>query len=165
MMAKTAWAGGSLAGAGAFTPASIGADFAGLANLSSVLCSITFDNTVATLVTPDQFMDLSFVGTIASSTITSGAAIGLWMYVLEADGTTIGGGRLVAGTQTVFSPLNNPIGGIPIEVGTTIVNIAGSLLNITIPPRKFTLVAQNQVGFALATGLLSASFYRQNVNA
>ena len=175
MVAKTAWAGGSLisgGGGGAFTPAFIAADLANLAYLSSVMSSIAFDNTVATLGTPDQFMDVSFVGAITTNgTIPTGAGIGLWLYTLQADNTTYGGGRLIAGSQLAFSPILCPLGGIPIEPFAGVTTIFGSALNLTIPPRAFRLVAQNQIatgaGFALAaTGcMISISTYRQNTNA
>lgn len=166
----TAWAAGSLPGttSGAFTPAFNLSDMASLPTLSSVLSTITFDNTVATVGTPDQFMDISFTGALsAPETIPNGAAIGFWLYILQADGTTYGGGRLAAGTQAVFSPSLNPLGGIPIEAGTSITNIAGSVLSLTIPPRKFALVMQNQTTWPFAaTGLLcKISTYRQNTNA
>lgn len=174
MAARTSWAGGSLGGGnGAFMPAFALSDMASLPQLSSVLSTIMFDNTVATLGTPDQFMDISFDGAITPSlsTIQSGAGIGFWLAVLQENGTTIYDGRLTPpGTQvpsTTYGPLMNPLGGIPISPGTSVTNIAGSLLNVTIPPRKFGLVMQNQSGFAFtATGLTcSISTYRQNTNA
>jgi hypothetical protein len=134
------------------------------------MSSIAFDNTVATLGTPDQFMDISFVGAVAASaTITSGAGLGIWLYTLQAGGTVYGSGRLVAGTQRAFSPILNSLGGIPLEPDSAIVNISGSLLNVTIPPRAFRLVLQNQIGTGIslaATGCMcSIATYGQNTNA
>jgi len=158
MTATTKWQAGTLAPA--WTLAFNAADLTALPNLSSVLSGLQFDNTTAL----DQFIDFSFVGTIASSTIASGAGVGLWLSILEGDNATIGSGRYVAGTQTASSPLNCPLGGIPIEPGTTITAIAGSLLSVTLPPQKFNLLLQNQVGFTF-TGSLWIKTYRQNVNA
>ncbi|HTB35823.1 MAG TPA: hypothetical protein VK777_02015 [Reyranella sp.] len=168
MANRSAWAGGSLPGVGAFTPAFNAADLASLPQLSSVLSGIAFDNTVATLVTPDQFMDVSFVGAFtAAQTVASGAGIGLWLYTLAHDNVTYGGGRLVAGTQLAFSPLINSLGGIPVEPATGVTTFAGSTLGLTIPPRAFRLALQNQTGFAFAaTGCsCSISTYRQATNA
>lgn len=177
MAAKTAWAGGLLASSnGAFVPAFAASDLAGLAYQAAVMSTITFDNTVATVGTPDQFMDLSFVGALAtaSQTIPSGAGIGVWMSILQGDGTTWGGGRLAAtGVQLAgFGPLLNPLGGFAIEPGAGITAISGSALNLTIPPRVFRLVVQNQIStgaaFSLAGGtanMIWASFYKQNTNA
>ncbi len=170
MAAKTAWSGGLLASsAGAYVAAFNASDMNSLANLSSVMSGIAFDNTVATLTTPDQFMDVSFVGTMSASvTIPAGSALGLWLYPLQRDGTTYGSGKLVASTQLAnYSPLLNPLGGLPIEPGTTITSISSSILGVTIPPRAFRLVVQSQLGAALvlASGMISIATYCQNTNA
>lgn len=173
MANTTAWTGGALNSfSTAYQAAFNAADLNGLANLSSVLAStgtvgtvLAFDNTVAL----DQFMDVSFVGAFAAAqTVASGAGIGLWLAILQKDAATYGGGRLTAGTQSPsFSPLLNPLGGIPIEPGTSITNISGSLLGVAIPPRKFALILQNQTGFQFASSGCSCSIstYRQNTNA
>lgn len=169
MTARTAWAGGSLnSNLVDFFPAFNAADLNSLANLSSVLSSVAqFDNTVAL----DQFMDISFVGAIAAaSTIASGAGIAFFLWCLQGGGTILGDGRLTPGTQvvsTAYTPFLCPLGGFPISPGTAITNIAGSVLNLAIPPRKFALVIQNQTGFAFAASGCSCqiSTYRQNTNA
>jgi hypothetical protein len=167
MVARTAWAGGSIAsGNGAWVPA-FGSEINALPASDSVMSSIAFDNTVATLGTPDQFMDVSFTGAlVGSETIGAGAGLSFFLAVLENDGATYGDGRLVAGTPAAFQPLLFPIGGMPIQTGT-VTNLAGSISGVVLPPRAFRLVLQNNTGFALAaTGLLcSISTYRQNVNA
>ena len=173
MTAKTAWSGGLLGSSnGAYVAAFNTGDMNSLAYLSSVMSGIIFDNTVATLTTPDQFMDVSFTGALATAAaLPAGAGLALWLYVLQRDGTTFGSGRLVAGTQlATFTPLLNPIGGIPIEPNaSTSTPIIGSALNITIPPRAFRLVIQNQLGTGLtlaASGnMLSIATYCQNTNA
>jgi hypothetical protein len=168
MTANTAWAGGQLNSSVAFFPAFNAADLNSLANLASVLSSVAaFDNTAAL----DQFMDISFVGAIAAaSTIASGAGVAFFLWTLQAGGTVLGDGRLTPGTQvaaTTYTPFLCPLGGFPISPGTSITNIAGSVLNIAIPPRKFALVTQNQTGFAFAPSGCSCqiSTYRQNTNA
>lgn len=164
MANRTQWIGGGLNGANttAFFAAFNAADFTGLANLSSVMSSIpAFDNTAL----GDQFMDISFVGTIASSTIGASAGMSFFLAALQGDNATYGDGRLVAGTQTAYSPIQNPMGGFAIQQGTTIVNIVGSVHVQNLPPRKFALVCQNFSGFALATGNCWISTYRQNTNA
>jgi hypothetical protein len=172
MAGNSAWSRGLLSGgAGSvnFFQAFNAADLNSLPNLSSVLSSVAvFDNTVAL----DQFMDISFVGAIAAaSTIATGAGLAFFLATIQGNGSTIYDGRMTAGTQyanTTYSPLMNSLGGFPISPGTSITNISGSVLNITIPPRKLALVVQNQSGFAFAgAGACSCwvSTYCQNTNA
>ena len=129
------------------------------------MSGIAFDNTTAL----DQFMDISFVGAFASAqTVGAGAGIGMWLYTLAHDGTTYGSGRLVAGTQLAFSPMLNPIGGIPLEPLAGVTTFAGSNLGLALPPEAFRLVLQNQTGFAFAAGgacSCQIKTYRQNTNA
>jgi hypothetical protein len=174
MPGGSAWKQGSLPGmtSGGFAAAFAASDLNALPQLASVFSTILFDNTVATIVTPDQFMDISFVGALtAAETIAPGAGLSFFLWILQEDNVTYGDGRMVAGTQyasTSYTPLQSSIGGIQISPGTAITNIAGSSLMIPIPPRKFGLVAQNNSGFAFAGGgvcSISISTYRQNTNA
>jgi hypothetical protein len=168
MTTKTAWAGGTLNGGNGAYMAAFGTEINSLPTGDAVLSTISFDNTVATLGTPDQFLDLSFTGALtASETVGAGAGLAFFLYCLQADGATFGDGRLVAGTQLAFQPLLCPMGGIPVQTGTAITTFAGNITGFVIPPRKFAIVMQNNTGFALAaTGLLcEISTYRQNVNA
>jgi hypothetical protein len=167
MTARTAWAGGTLDGANGAYFSAFGSEINSLANTDAVLSTLSFDNTVATLVTPDQFLDLSFVGALtASETVGAGAGLAFFLYVLQEDGVTFGDGRLVAGTPLAFQPLLGPMGGIPVQSGT-VTTFAGNICGFVIPPRKFSIVMQNNTGFALAASGLSCSIstYRQNVNA
>ena len=167
MTAKTAWAGGTLDGANGAYFAAFGTEINSLPTGDAVLSTLSFDNTVATLGTPDQFMDLSFVGAYAASeTVGAGAGLSFFLYVLQADGVTFGDGRLVAGTQAAFQPLLCPIGGIPIQTGT-VTTFAGNITGFVLPPRKFALVLSSNALFTLAASGLSCSIstYRQNVNA
>lgn len=159
MTAKTSWATGSLAAT--WTPAFQTADLTALANGASVLSGLTFDNTSI----QDQFIDFSLVAAITSSTIASGAGVGINAFCLGGDGTTYGNGRMVAGTPiTAFNSIVNPLGGIPIDPGTTVTVLAGLLLNATLPPEKMSFVAYNNSGFTF-TGMIWIKTYRQNVNA
>jgi hypothetical protein len=167
MTARTAWAGGTLDGANGAYFAAFGSEINSLVTGDAVLSTLSFDNTVATLGTPDQFLDLSFVGAFAASeTVGAGAGLSFFLYVLQEDGVTFGDGRLVAGTPLAFQPLLGPMGGIPVQTGT-VTTFAGNICGFVIPPRKFGIVMQNNTGFALAASGLSCSIstYRQNVNA
>jgi hypothetical protein len=167
MVARTAWAGGSIAsGNGAWVPA-FGSEINALPASDSVLSSIAFDNTVATLGTPDQFMDISFVGALAAAqTLGTSAGLSFFFYQLQGDNVTYGDGRATA-TASAFSPLLMPIGGIPFQSGSGITALAGGITGFVLPPRKFALVMVNLTTFPLAASGNSCwiSTYRQNVNA
>jgi hypothetical protein len=165
MSNKTAWTGGLLnSSSTAFQSAFNAADLNSLTNTYSVLSSVAaFDNTSQ----GDQFMDISFVGTIASSTIVQGAGMAFFLYILQEDASTYGDGRLTAGTQTNYAPLMNSLGGFPIIAGASVTKVAGSVIGLVIPPRKFALVVQNLSGFNLASSgnACQISTYKQNTNA
>lgn len=163
----SSWAGGQLASnslgfVSAFNSSDINVS-GGLAIGASVLSTISFNNATGD---PDQFMDISAVCALASSTITIGAGLSFWMYCLQEDGATYGDGRLVAGTPAVYTPPFPPLPFIPLQTGTTVTTMIGDTGLVTIRPRQFALVVQNNTGFALAaTGnTISASFYKQNLN-
>lgn len=167
MANRTAWAAGTLAPT--YTSAFIAADLNALPSLAAVMSTTSFDNTVATIGTPDQFMDVSFVGAFAAAqTVAAGAGIAIFIYALAHDGSSFGSQRLVAGVQrSPFSPLQNPIGGIPLDLDTGVTTFAGTCLGVAIPPRAFKLAVQNQTGFAWAASGCSCSIvtYRQATNA
>lgn len=164
----SAWAGGALnTGNIAYQSAFATGDInitGGIPNLSSVLSTITFDNSSGL----DEFMDISFNGAfIAAETVTAGACISFYLAALQANGTTYGDGRLTAGTPAAYQPILNPLPAIPIQAGTTITSIIGDTGLITLRPRKFALILMNNSGFNLAaTGNTCViSTYRQNLNA
>lgn len=167
MASKTAWTAGQLTGSLSFTTAFNAADLNSLANVSCVLSSLTpFANSVG-----DQFMDISFVGALASSSsLVASAGISFNLAVLQEDGVTLGDGRLAPGTQTLLStyqPLQLPLGGIPLPIGSGVTTIAGALTGLTIPPRTFALIITNATGFTFASSGITCSIstYRQNTNA
>lgn len=165
MTSLTQWAGGALnTNSVAFQAAFLSTDLNSLAGGSAVMSSTAFNNSTGL----DQFMDISFVGAITSTTLTAGAGLAFYLAVLQEDGSTYGDGRLTAGTQTTYSPLFNPIGGIPIQAGTVTV-IAGAVTEIVIPPRAFRLVIQNNIlpatALASSGNSCSISTYRQNTNS
>lgn len=166
MAYNTAWQGGNLNSVAPidYFNAFNAADLNGLAAGASVLSSIAvFDNTVA----KDQFMDISFVGQLAAaSTITAGQGLAFFLAILQNNNATLGDGRLVAGVQSAYTPILNSLGGFTIQTGTSIQNIAGSVLNLAIPPRKFALIMQNASLVALNSSgnSCSISTYRQQTN-
>jgi hypothetical protein len=161
----TAWSAGVLASGSIGWTAAFGAsDMNSLPALDAVLSTVSFDNSSGQA----QFMDVSFIGAYAAAqTIPAGACMAFYLYMLQGDGATIGDGRLVAGTQTIFQPILNPIGGTPFQVGPTITNLAGTILSFCLPPGVFRLVAFNQAGFVLAASANQAyiRLYRQNTNS
>ena len=56
----------------------------------------------------DQFMDIGFSLTIASSTIATGANIAFWIYGLNQDGTHYGDNQFTAGTVATKTPTFSP---------------------------------------------------------
>src|SRR5690348_448885 len=101
-MANTsAWNGGNLNFGSIAYQLAFGSEIATLNTNFSVLSSVAaFDNTVAL----DEFLDISAVGTIASSNIAAGAALNFWLCPLQGDGTTYGDGRLTTTPVSGYIP-------------------------------------------------------------
>ena len=117
-----------------------------------------------------QFMDLSAQCAITSTTITAGSSLSFFIAYLQADGTTYGDGALVAGTpQTSWSPLLDPIGGVPTVARAGVTAIVGDIGLIPIRPTGFRLVATNlilpAVALAASGNSVSIKRYAQNLNA
>lgn len=162
MVNRTAWTGGNLFSGLAFNPAFNAADIASMPNGNSVLSSITpFTNGTSL----DQFMDISVVLTCASTAIAAGANLGIWLAILQEDGTTLGDGTLVAGTDAAVTPVWTPIAAIPLFASTR-TTLIGSVTGILIPPRTFALILQNNAGPATAASgnACSISTYNQDLN-
>lgn len=154
MVALSTYYGGFLnAGSLAYQNAFNGSDLNNLPATDAVLSSLAaFDNTGGVSGTPDEFMDISFVGAFAAAqTIAAGSSLGLAIAYLQGDGTTYGDGRLTAGTQTAsYIPVQDVVGGIAFPLGSSITVLAGSTGLIALRPQKFKLIAVGNLPGALA---------------
>src|SRR5215469_7161575 len=104
MANKTSWVAGAGQGL-TFGTLINSADLVSMANGSTVLSSVA-DITNGTFL--DQFMDISYLMVIASSTIGAGANFAFWIYELNEDGTHYGDGQFTAGTQAALTPAFSP---------------------------------------------------------
>jgi hypothetical protein len=162
MVALSTYYGGSLnTGLLAYQSAFLAADLNSLAAGAAVMSSLLFDNTVS----PDEFMDLSFVGAMASAqAITVGNNIGVALAYLQADGTTYGDGRLAAGfPATLYTPVQDVCAGFAFAVNaSTATAVASSCGLIALRPRKFRLIVLNGLPAALASSgnMVSMSTYK-----
>lgn len=159
MANKTGWAPGRLFGDLAWH-AGFGVEIATLPSTSTVMSSVVLSNDSGL----DQLVDLSFVGTIASSTIAPGAGVNIWAALLAADGTTYGDGRITSAPQTTYQPPWWQIGWIAFGAGATITSLIGSAPGIMIPPGKLKLIAQNLTGFNWTTAQLYLRSYDEDLN-
>lgn len=163
MANRTAWTAGNLFSSLSFNAAFNAADINSLPNGSSVLSSVTaFANGTAL----DQFMDVSVELTIASTAIAAGANLGIWLAMLQEDGTTLGDGTLVAGTDAAVTPVWAPIAAIPLFASTR-TTLIGGVTGILIPPGSFALILQNNSGTVTASSGNACSIrtYNQALNA
>ena len=163
MANNTGWAGGRIFSGLSYTAAFNTADLNSLPSGSSVLSSVSaFPNTT----TPDQLAKISFKLTIASSTIAAGASIAFWLANLQLDGTTLGDGRLTAGTQAAYTPPWAPVGVFPIQVGSAVTILEGDVPPFIIDPVSFAIIVQNNSGFSLAASGNTCSLmsYNQALN-
>ena len=168
MAALASWAGGALASNSFnYVAAFNAADLNSLPATACVLSSLApFDNTISS---PDQFMDISAVCTVASTAPISGSGLSFWLALLQGNGTTLGDGRLTAGSQvlsSVYSPPWAPLPFIPSQIGTSITSVVGDSGLVTIRPKKFALIVQNNMptAFAASGCMVYVSFYKQNLN-
>ena len=164
MASRTAWVAGNISGNLSWASAFNSADLAGMTNGQTVLSSVA-DITNGTAL--DQFMDISYLLVIASSTIAAGAGFSFYIYNLNQDGTHYGDGQLTTpGTPASITPAMNPCaaGQIPAVASTT--NMYNSLTGIIIPPGSFRIAIQNNSGFTLSgTQTVKYRTYNQNLNA
>jgi len=159
MTSKSAWT----------TPgyvAAFGTEINSLASGASVMSSIAFTNDTDL----QQFMDLSAQCTIASTTITAGSSLSFFIPYLQQDGTTYGDGALVAGSPTAtWSPLLDPIGGVPTVARAGVTAIVGDIGLVPIRPTAFRLVATNLIlpatALAASGNAVAIKRYSQNLNA
>lgn len=162
MASRTAWAPGLLNAGVGWTAFFNAADLNSLANGSSVLSSVA---AITNGTSFDQFFDVSFKLTIASSTIAAGATLNFWLFKLQADGTTYGDGSLVAGTQAAVTPgiyIKLPM---PLRAAATQTILIGENADpLVMPPGSWLPVLQNNSGFALAASGNAGSFRSYNIN-
>ena len=162
MVALSTYYGGSLnLGAIGYQNAFNAADLNNLAVGSAVMSGLSFDNTVS----PDEFMDLSFAGTMASAqAIAAGANLGIAIAYAQADGTTYGDGRLTAGTALAsYTPVQDVCAGFAFAINAaTATGLVSSIGLIALRPRKFRLIVVNNLPAALAAvgGMISMSTYK-----
>jgi hypothetical protein len=161
MANSTGWRAGRLFGNLGWN-AAFGSELATLANNNVVASSLSFANGSAG-VTLDQLIDLSFVGTIASSAVGTAAGISLWLAMLAGDGTTYGDARFTT-TPGTLAPTWPAFAFLPITNGT-ITALSSTLPGFMIPPGSFKLIAQNQVGFAFTAAQIYIRSYDQDLNA
>jgi hypothetical protein len=166
MTGRSAWTAGNGAGL-TWATAINSADMASLpgttAGANSVLSSVA---DIANGTNLDQFMDVSVRCLIASSTISAGANLALWIYDLLDDGATYGDGQFVPGTQKIGTPTFPPCGVIPLIAAVLQTNLVGFVNGIIIPPGPFRLAIQNNSAFALTSGTQTVKYrtYNQNLN-
>jgi hypothetical protein len=161
MANRTAWTGGNLGPGLGWISAFNTADLNALATGASVLSSVAaFANGTAL----DQFCDISLKCAIASSAVAAGANMGVWLAMLQNDGTTLGDGLLTAGTQAAaWTPAWPPIASVPLYASTR-TSLIGGQTGVLLPPGSFALILQNGSGFALAASGNTVSIRTYNVN-
>jgi hypothetical protein len=160
MANKTGWSGGRLYTGLGWT-ALFGAEIATMANLNAVLSSVVITNGTGL----DQLMDVSMVGTIASSAVVQGSGVTLWLAMLAADGSTYGDGKVSgsAGGAAILPPW--PCWTfLPVQAATT-TSLIVTIPFLAVPPGSCKLIAQNQIGFAFSSMQIYGRSYNQDLNA
>jgi hypothetical protein len=164
MTARTAWIAGNGQGLtwSARTTAFGTADLTSLATGKAMLSSAT---AIANGTNLDQFMDISVEITVGSFTPPIGAYIGLWLALLNEDGTTYGDGQLVAGTPKTYLPPWSPIAIIPLA-NAAMTLMCGFQTGILIPPQAFSLILYNNSNatFSATAANNVVSFKTYNIN-
>ncbi len=160
MTSKTSWVAGAGVGL-SWTTLINSADMLPLTNGQSVLSTSTAGNATSL----DMFMDISVNTVIASSATSSGANLAFWIYPLQQDGTTLGDGKLTAGTAASLTPPWAPAAVIPLNVGAAQTNLIGQADGIIIPPGTFAVTIQNNSGYSFTSGATQTVKYRTyNIN-
>lgn len=155
---KTGWAAGRLY-SGLGWNALFGSEIATLPNTDTVLSSVVITNT-----TPlDQLIDLSMIGTIASSAVVQGSGVTLWLAMLAQDGSTYGDGKITSIPGTILPPWPS-WAFMPVQAATT-TSLIVTIPFLAIPPGSSKLIAQNQVGFAFTAMQIYGRSYNQDLNA
>lgn len=168
MTSRTAWTGGNLNSGLTWTTLINSADFASLANGSTVLSTLT---AVLNGTGLDQFMDVSLRASINTTTLAAGASCTLYlMYALD-NGTTFGDGSIVtAGTTGAISPPPTvfPSATFNFRAVATTIALNGFAGGILIQPGSFIAALQNNSGTTLSSSTTASlclyRTYNQNLN-
>jgi hypothetical protein len=162
MANTTAWIGGNGVGL-TWSTLINSSDLASIANGSIVLSTVA---DIANGTALDQFMDISAICAISSSTIAVGANLAFFLYALNEDGSTYGDGQLTAGTQAAKTPATILLGTVNIPAVASTTTLVGYIQGIIIPPGAFRVAMQNNSGFALTSGTQTVKYrtYNQNLN-
>lgn len=159
MANKTGWTGGRL-NTGLGWANGFGSEISTLGNGNSVLSSVTFANNTGL----DQAVDVSFVGTMASTSLLAGAGVSLWLAMLAGDGSTYGDGFFTI-TPAALTPSWFGFAFFPFRIGTAITSLISTQPLLAVPPGSFKLIAQNNLGVALTSAQVYLRSYNQDLNA
>lgn len=165
MTNRTAWIGGNLAPGLGFITLINSSDLVSLPNGSGVLSSVG-DITNGTGL--DQFMDISVRLAIASTALTAGASIAMYLYALLDDGSTYGDGLYgTPGQQIAGTPA---IPAIPINFRVaTLTTLTYFVQGLVLPPGSFRFALVNNLlpSTALSAGTQTVKYrsYNQNLNS
>lgn len=112
-----------------------------LASSNAILTSSDITNGTAL----DIFADISLAG--GSITVAQPAFVGVYLYPLNADGSTYGDGRF--GSAALGPPPSNYyVGSLGTSTGAAVWE--GTITGVVIPPGTFRLVVHNNMGAAFA---------------
>jgi len=140
-MSTEKWIGGSgqgLTWGNAFT----GSTLNSIASGNAIISDIQIDNSSAL----DIFADVSI--NLASVAVVAPNYVGVYLYPLNADGTTYGDGRF--GSSATGPPASLYwVGNIIVVAGTSVQE--GTTPRIILPPGKFKFLLYNQCGVAFAS--------------
>jgi hypothetical protein len=129
---------------------------------SSVRSSVT---AIANGTNLAMFMDISYLLTIASSTIAAGANFAFWIYNLNQDASHYGDNQLpTAGTSAAITPAFPPCATVGIPAVATTTTMYGTATGIVIPPGTFTMAIQNNCGFNLSGSGNTIQYRTYNIN-
>lgn len=153
-MATQRWIAGN--GVGLSETSCFGTELNSLVNGNAVLSSDQIDNTSAL----DTFADIST--NLGSVTTGSGAPfIGLYLYVLNEDGSTYGDGNFTS-SATGPPPSAYFVGAIPCQVSAAGA-IVGTARGILLPPKKLKFVLYNEAGVTLASSGNTVDYVTYNL--
>ena len=140
------------------------ADLTSLADSKAVLSSATAINNGSSL---DQYCDISIEVTVTSSTPRVGAYIGIWLAMLQQDGSTYGDGQLTAGTSATYLPPWAPLCAIPLT-NAAMTLMSGQANGLILPPGQFLLICYNYTNVTFsstaANNVVSYRTYNVNLN-